>query len=140
MHERGGESDGIHDRAAADDDDERLAIHAAFQQQAHEAIDEREVVFRGLAAGDDLRIEREFEPLRMRVEIGAHLLREMRVRAGDLRVDEDDGAMPPSFAETIERFDEHRIFHGENALRERDGKIPAHGDLLPDRVCLHHPK
>ena len=130
VDERGGETDGVHDRAASDDDDKGMAIHAAIEEQAHEALDVREVVLHRLAAGDDLRRAGEFQPRGVRREVSLHLLRELRHGGGDMRVDEDERAMAAVLVLPFERLDERGICGIEEAVREDDREIPAHVDLL----------
>ena len=136
MHERGCETDGVHHRAAADDDDERLPVHVRLQHQPHEALDEREVILDRLAARHDARCECEFDLRGVGGETIFNLAHEIRSRGGDVRIHEHERAMPALLAEPAHRLHEHAIFRAEKSVRECHREIPFHRDALIDRPRL----
>jgi hypothetical protein len=107
-----------------------------LEHEAHEALHEREIVFDGFAAGNDLRFDGELEFAGVRGEVGADFRGELRARRGDVAIEEHHRAMPARFAEAAEGIHQHAIGGAEETVGERDREIPVDGDALLDGARL----
>ena len=137
VDESGGESDGIHDRPAPDDDDEGLSIEMRGEHLGDELLNEGEIIFDGLAAGDDFWGGDELELVGMIGEIGDRFGRESGDTFGDALIDKDHRAVATIFLETIESIGEERVRREEEIFGEDYGEFPADINFLKNGIIGH---
>ena len=137
VDESGGETDGIHDRPAPDDDDEGLSIEMRGEHLGDELLDEGEIIFDGLAAGDDFWGGDELELVGVIGEIGDRFGRESGDTFGDALIDKDHRAVATIFLETIESIGEERVRREEEIFGEDYGEFPADINFLKNGIIGH---
>ena len=115
-----GKADEVQRGAAADDEDVAVAVQRGFIDGVPAAFHEAEVVFAGLAAGDDDGIVHQGEGVRMHVAVGHDVVDQVAVRGGDGFVHKHEHA-----GELVRLVEVKEITNGvvprrENFSREQD--------------------
>lgn len=130
VRRRGRVTDGVLERAAADAQDERLAVQADVVHAALEVGDQRLVVLRGLASLHHDRLGDEGDPIGVRGEVVADPVDEPRPGGQDLRLDDGEDPVAPPRLALGEGGDERRVGRVEQVAREVDDVPELDGEAL----------
>ena len=130
VDEGGGESDGIEDGSAADDDDVGLAVHAEFEELAEDGFDVSEAVFGGLTRWNGLRGCGEFEGGGVGVKVGADFSAELGLGREHMRIHVNHAPVFAIFAAAARGFQKDGVGRGKEVVGENDRKLPVDADVL----------
>ena len=131
MRGRGHQSDGVEQRAAADGDDEGVAIDAVLEDLALDLLDKAKIVLDLLAAGHGLRRRHQLDMPGMLRRVGFDFAAEAGGNADQAFIQENQAAMPSVRLQPRDRVDERPVLRLEQAAREYDGELVRDGKTLP---------
>jgi hypothetical protein len=130
MRRRRHQPDRIQNRAAADGDDEGMAVDVVLEQLALHVLDEMQLHLDLLAARHRDRIGNEAHAVRVAPGIGAEVVGQAGTRRQHALVDEHQAAVATVGLQPRQRVRQHRVVGRQQAGGEHDGKLVADGKAL----------
>lgn len=117
MGDGSGETDGIEDGAAADDDDVAASVEVGRMNALEHPLDDVDVVLDGLAAGDCLDVARHGEAVGMAADEGANPRLEIGLGLGDVFVEPELDACR-LISRRLEQVGQDLLVGAEDVLRK----------------------